>query len=255
MSRMNDKVALVTGAARGVGREDVLLLAREGAQVVITDLNVEAGQALALEIGDQALFVQHDIAEETDWDRVIAATVGRFGRLDVLVNNAAILQMGNIASTTLAQWRTMQRVNADGYFLGCRAAVKQMRAGGRGGSIVNMASLASLAGLSEFCAYSASKGAVAALTRSVAVYCKREGLNIRCNSVHPDGIRTPMLAEAFMKNGIDLQNLDAKAESLARLCEAQDVANAVLFLASDESRFINGVELRVDNGFLVSGDA
>lgn len=251
MNRVQGKVAIVTGGASGVGREDALLLAREGAKVVITDVNDVAGQAVAAEIGDAAIFVHHDIALEADWERVVAQTVAHFGRLDVLVNNAAILQVGSIESTSLEMWQKVQRINSDGYFLGCKAAVAQMKRNG-GGSIVNMSSLAGLAGMSGFCAYSASKGAVAALTRSVAAYCKASGYNIRCNSIHPDGIKTPMLAS--VADQIDPAALNITADPMARMCDPIDVANLVLFLASEESRFINGAELRIDNGYLMSGD-
>ena len=254
MKRMQDKVVLITGGGSGVGRADALLMAREGAKVVVTDLEDCAGQAVVAEIaalgGHAPLFLHQDIAEEADWQAVMAAVLARHGRLDGLVNNAAILQMASIEHTTLAMWRQVQRVNSDGYFLGCKYAIEAMKAGG-GGAIVNMSSLAALAGLGAFCAYSASKGAVSALTRSVAMHCKSQGLNIRCNSVHPDGIKTPMLGQALSDAGIT--DLRATAESMARLCEPEDVAQAVLFLASDESRFINGIELRVDNGFMIDG--
>ena len=181
----------------------------------------------------------------------MAVTVAQFGALDVLVNNAAILQIGSIEDTTLEMWQKVQRVNADGYFLGCKYAVLQMKANG-GGSIVNMSSLAGLAGMSGFAAYSASKGSVTALTRSVAAYCKGRGYNIRCNSIHPDGIKTPMFAS--VADQIDPKMLNITADAMARMCEPIDVANVVLFLASDESRFVNGAEIRVDNGYLMSGD-
>ena len=251
MNRVQNKVAIVTGGASGVGREDALLLAREGARVVITDVNEAAGRAVAAEIGDAALFMRHDIASEADWKSVVDSTVQRFGRLDVLVNNAAILQIGSIEDTTLEMWHKVQGVNADGYFLGCKYAVLQMKANG-GGSIVNMSSLAGLAGMSGFAAYSASKGSVTALTRSVAAYCKGRGYNIRCNSIHPDGIKTPMFAS--VADQIDPKMLNITADAMARMCEPIDVANVVLFLASDESRFVNGAEIRVDNGYLMSGD-
>ncbi|NDH52054.1 MAG: SDR family oxidoreductase [Betaproteobacteria bacterium] len=251
MDRVRGKVVLITGGASGVGREDALLMAREGATVIVTDVNDVAGQAVAAQIGDAANFIHHDIALEADWQRVMDTTVQRFGRLDVLVNNAAILQLGSIEDTTLAMWQQVQRVNADGYFLGCKYAVQQMKTNG-GGSIINMSSLAALAGMSAFAAYSASKGSVAALTRSVAAHCKGRGYNIRCNSIHPDGIKTPMLAGLFAQ--VDPATISASADASARLCEAVDVANVVLFLASDQSRFVNGAEIRVDNGYLMSGD-
>ncbi len=246
MGRVEGKVVLVTGAASGVGKENALLLAREGARVVLTDVNVEGVQAVAREVGSAALALRHDIASDDDWDSVMVATLKQFGRLDVLVNNAAILAMGSIEDTTLEAWQKMQRINADGYFLGCKYGVAALKE--QGGTIINMSSLAALAGLAHFCAYSASKGSVTALTRSVAAHCKQRGYKIRCNSVHPDGILTPMITSLMAT--IDPANITTQGDPMARMCLPQDIANLVLFLASDESRFINGSELRIDNGQL-----
>lgn len=246
--RLQGKVALITGAASGVGREDALLFAAEGARVVISDVSVESGQALADEIGEAALFVAHDIASESSWRQVIDKTLSRFGQLDVLVNNAAICPRASIESCTLAEWQRVMRINADGYFLGCQAGVATMKA--RGGSIVNMSSVAALGGMDTFAAYGASKGAVAALTRSVAVHCRKQRYRIRCNSVHPDGILTPLTAE-YYPAGVDMSRFTIDHDPLARMCLPRDVANMVLFLASDESRAISGSEMRVDSAQLV----
>ncbi|WP_137885786.1 glucose 1-dehydrogenase [Pseudomonas sp. 2FE] len=250
MKRVEGKVCIITGAASGVGREDALLLAREGAKVVLTDLNEEAGRQVAAEIGANALFIRHDIASEADWQNVIKLTLERFGRLDVLINNAAILALGSIEDTSLELWQKVQKINGDGYFLGCKYAVQAMKESG-GGSIVNMSSVAALGGMPMFCAYSASKGAVAAMTRSVALHCKQQGYRIRCNSVHPDGINTPMTQALTGGQPIPQETLDA--DPMNRMCAPQDIANVVLFLASNESRFINGAEIRVDNAQLISG--
>ena len=250
MSRVQGKVCLITGAASGVGREDALLLASQGARVVLTDLNEEAGRSVAAEIGDNALFVRQDIASEADWQLVIKCTLERFGRLDVLVNNAAILLLGNIEETSLEQWQRVQKINSDGYFLGCKYAISAMKEIG-GGSIVNMSSVAALGALPMFCAYSASKGAVAAMTRAIALHCKQQGYRIRVNSVHPDGINTPMTQALTGGQPIPQDVLDA--DPMNRMAAPRDIANVVLFLASDESRFINGAEIRVDNGQLISG--
>ncbi|WP_042883114.1 SDR family oxidoreductase [Cupriavidus necator] len=254
MSRRTEgKIAVVTGAASGVGKEDALLLAREGARVVLTDLNEEGGHALAREIGETALFVPHDIASEAGWQQVMARTEQHFGTPNVLVNNAAILMLGSVEDTTLEQWQRVMRINADGYFLGCKYGVAAMKAGG--GSIVNMSSVAALGGMGAFCAYSASKGAVAALTRAVAGHCKQNGYRVRCNSIHPDGILTPMTA-AFLPGGATaLPEEVGGAEPMQRMCHPRDVANLVLFLASDEARFINGAELRIDNAQTIMGVA
>lgn len=250
MKRVEGKVCIITGAASGVGREDALLLAREGAKVVLTDLNDEAGRQVAAEIGANALFIHQDIASEADWQNVIKVTLETFGRLDVLVNNAAILALGSIEDTSLELWQKVQKINGEGYFLGCKYAVQAMKESG-GGSIVNMSSVAALGGMPMFCAYSASKGAVAAMTRSVALHCKQQGYRIRCNSVHPDGINTPMTQALTGGQPIPQEALDQ--DPMNRMCAPQDIASVVLFLASDESRFINGAEIRVDNAQLISG--
>lgn len=248
--RVKDKVTIVTGAASGVGREDALLLAREGARVVLTDVNEDGGRAIAAEIGDAALFVRHDIASEADWQRVMQVTEASFGAPDILVNNAAILLMAGILDTTLEQWERLLRINAGGYFLGCKYGLAAMRA--RGGSIINMSSVAAIGGLPMFCAYSASKGAVTALTRNVASWCRANKVKVRCNSIHPDGIATPMLASVAMPIDLPPERL---AELGERMCDPKDVANLVLFLASDESRYINGAELRIDNAQMIMGVA
>ncbi|WP_166365305.1 glucose 1-dehydrogenase [Pseudomonas akapageensis] len=250
MQRVEGKVCIVTGAASGIGREDALLLAREGAKVVITDLNEEAGRQVAAEIGSNALFIRHDIASESDWQQVIKTTVQHFGRLDVLVNNAAILALGSIEDTTLELWQKVQKINGDGYFLGCKYAIEAMKETG-GGSIINMSSVAALGAMPMFCAYSASKGAVAAMTRSIALHCKQKGYRIRCNSVHPDGVNTPMTQALAGGQPIPQEVLDQ--DPMNRMCAPLDIANVVLFLAADESRFVNGAEIRVDNAQLISG--
>ncbi|BAU72875.1 glucose 1-dehydrogenase [Metapseudomonas furukawaii] len=250
MKRVEGKVCIVTGAASGAGREDALLLAGEGARVVLTDLNEEAGRQVAAEIGANAIFIRQDISSEADWQNVIKVTLETFGRLDVLVNNAGILALASIEDTSLELWQKVQRVNSDGYFLGCKYAIAAMKDSG-GGSIVNMSSVAALGGMPAFCAYSASKGAVAALTRAVALHCKQQGYRIRCNSVHPDGINTPMTQPLTGLQGVPQEVLDQDPKN--RMCAPRDIANLVLFLASDESRFINGSELRIDNAQTVSG--
>jgi len=255
MGRVSGKVAIVTGGASGVGKDDAILLVKEGAKVVLTDLNEKDGNAVAAQIGENALFVKHDISSEDGWKEVIARTEEKFGGVDILVNNAAILIAGTIEDTTLEDWQKIQRVNSDGYFLGCKYGYAAMRKRG-GGSIVNMSSMAGIGGVSSFCAYSASKGAVAALTRSIAAYSRFHHIPIRCNSIHPDGIKTPMvfnLPRDPKKPPTVREGNDAK-RLMARFCEPTDIANLVLFLASDESRFINGSEYRIDNGYLMWAD-
>ena len=246
--RVHGKVALVTGGAKGIGAASVRMLAAEGAQVLISDLDVEAGQALAAQIGPSASFVRHDVSSEEQWRQVIDQVRERYARLDVLVNNAGILIGGSIEQTTLADWHKMMRVNADSVFLGCRESLGLMKEGG--GSIINLSSIAALAARDDYLAYSASKGAVAALSRSVAAFCRRRKYRIRCNTLHPDGVLTDMTRGGFPE-GVDPNRLTIDSDPMNRMCLPEDVAASVLFLASDESRAINGVELRIDSGQMV----
>lgn len=249
--RVEGKVALVTGGASGVGREDVLLFAREGARVVLTDLNEEAGRALAAEVGTQATFLRQDVASEADWQAVMAHVLERHGGLDIVVNNAGILMPGTIEEATLDEWRRLMRINADSCFLGTKYGVLAMKE--RGGSIINMSSVSSWLPIASHAAYSATKAAVSALTRAAALHCRKSGYPIRVNSVHPDGIWTPMMQASAP--GVDPKYLlfDPKRNKGGRACTADKVANVVLFLASDEASHISGTEIRVDNAILGMG--
>lgn len=251
MERLNDKVVLVTGGASGVGREDVLLMAREGATVVLTDRNVDAGEALAKEVGDQAMFLRHDVSSEADWQAVMAAIEARFGRLDAVVNNAGILESASFEEATLEHWHRIQRINADSCFLGCKYGVLALKE--RGGSIVNMASVSSWLPVDGYAAYSASKAAVGAVTRAAALHCRKRGYPVRVNSVHPDGIYTPMMQASAP--GVDPKYMlfDPARNRGGRACMPNEIANVVLFLVSDESRFVSGAEIRVDNAILGMG--
>jgi len=247
--RLEDKVAIVTGAASGIGRGCAELLAREGARVVLTDVNEELGREVAKAIGGDAVFVRHDVSDEQSWRAVIDATLARFGRLDVLVNNAGIILVADVESTTVEQWRRVMAVNAEGVFLGCKHAIPVMRESG-GGSIINLSSAAGLVGTPPFAAYSASKGAVRILTKTVAAHCRAKGDGIRCNSLHPGGIDTPMVAAITRapRGGLrDIEDLAAPGRAVGYGNPA-DIAYLFLYLASDESRFMTGSELAIDGG-------
>ena len=249
MGRVAGKVVMVTGAASGLGRAQATLLAREGASVVATDVNEAGGAALAQELGAPACFLRHDVRDEASWERAMAETLRRFGRLDALVNNAGIVVIATIEDTTLEQWRAVQAVNADGVFLGCKHAIPALRQAG-GGSIVNLSSAAALVGTPAFAAYAASKGAVRSLSKTVAVHCNQRGDAIRCNSIHPGGIETPMLqglgALAAKAAPLALELL-AK-QTIARVGKPEDVAELVLYLVSDASDLVNGAEIAIDAG-------
>ncbi len=248
--RVEGKIALVTGGASGVGRATVELMVKEGAQVVFTDLNVEAGEALAASVGEKAVFMRQDAASAADWDAVMAMVRARFGRLDILVNNAGILLKGSIEDATLDDWQRLMRVNADSVFLGCKAGLALIKESGDGGSIINMSSIAGIAAKDDYAAYGASKAAISGLTRAVAAHCRRAKYRIRCNSIHPDGVMTPMTAGSYPK-GLDPARITIDGDPMNRACLPEDVAAAILFLADDASRAVNGIELRVDSGQFV----
>ena len=251
--RVAGKVALVTGAASGLGAETARRLAREGAQVVLSDRNHELGAEIALEItgdGGDAFFVPHDVALEADWQAVIAATLARYGKLDVLINNAGIASNGGELMThTFADWRTMMSINLDGVFLGVRYGGEAIAAGGRGGSIVNLSSILGKVGFPGAAAYCASKGGVLLLTKAAAL--EWAPLNIRVNSVHPGFIETPMVANAIheSENANEMRDQLIAAHALGRLGMPREIADAMIFLASDESSFMTGAELVIDGGY------
>ena len=251
MGQVANKVALVTGGASGVGRETVLLLLQEGARVAFSDVNVEAGQALAAECGREALFIRHDVSQAVDWAAAVASTQQHFGPLDILVNNAGILVPGNIETATLAQFRQLMQVNADSVFLGCQHGLAAMKE--CGGSIVNMSSVSSWMPIENYVGYSASKAAVAAITRAAALYCRKQGWPVRINSLHPDGIYTPMMQASAPGVPANYMLFDPKKNPKGRAIMPDKIAQVILFLASDASQAINGAEIRADSAILGMG--
>jgi NAD(P)-dependent dehydrogenase (short-subunit alcohol dehydrogenase family) len=252
-ARVRGKTALVTGAAQGIGQAAAVALAREGARVLLTDLNGEsalaAARAIDAEIGGGTAFaIRHDVTSELDWKAAIAYADGALGSLSVLVNNAGIAQVGSVEDLSLEEWRRRMSVNADNVFLGCKYALPLMREH-QPGSIINLSSIAGLIASHNFAVYNASKAAVWLLSKSVALHCARNDWNIRCNSVHPTFIRTPILDSLVGERdeATVLAKL-ARQVPLGRLGEADDVANGIVYLASDESRFMTGAELKLDGG-------
>ena len=256
MGRLDGKVAIVTGAAKGLGEADARIMAREGARVILTDVDEANGARVAAEIGAGARFVHQDVRDEDGWRALIADVMAEEGRLNILVNNAGVVEAGHIENTSAEDWRFVMAVSADGTFFGCKHAIPAMRASG-GGSIINMASVASIDGHAAVTAYCAAKGAVESLTRAVAVHCAATKTPVRCNSIHPAGMDTPMvrgmgqkLADAGMAPPLPVSN--TPSASAASLGSPDDIANAVLFLASDDSRFVSGQRLVVDNTLTVT---
>jgi 3(or 17)beta-hydroxysteroid dehydrogenase len=248
MGRVADKVVIVTGGASGIGEAEARMLAREGARVVVTDINPEAGRAVAKSI--DALFVEQDVAEEATWPALIEQVCDEFGRLDGLVNNAGIAVIASVETTSTEIWRKVLAIHLDATFFGCKFAIPAMRKSG-GGSIVNTSSTAALRGIGPYLAYSAAKGGIRSLTKSVAHHCKLSGYGIRCNSIHPGGIDTPLLRGAtdITSGREDVDPEEAERQrALLDLGQPDDVANLVLYLMSDESRHVNAAELVIDNG-------
>ena len=247
MGRVDDKVVIVTGAASGLGAADARLLAAHGAKVVMTDINETAGNAIAKEI--DASFVRQDVADEAGWARLVQDVKRRYGRLDGLVNNAGVAIAATIENTSTEAWRRTLAIHLDATFFGCKYAIEAMK--GTGGSIVNMSSTAALVGIANFLAYSAAKGGIRSMTKSIAIHCRTQKYGIRCNSVHPGSISTPMVHAALEQlSGLKLmEQPDPEAMRLQLgIGEPNDVAYMVLYLISDESKHITGAEMVVDNG-------
>ena len=244
--RLQGKVAIITGAARGQGAEEARMFAKEGAKVVLADVTDQEGTAVAAEIaemGGDALYVHLDVTNEDEWDAAVQSAVASFGKLDILVNNAGIWRRGHVLETSSDQWDDIMDVNAKGVFLGTKAAIPEMRKAG-GGSVVNISSTAGLVGSKTSAAYSASKGAVRIFTKSTAVQYAAEG--IRANSIHPGPIDTDMGDQVWPDAASKVASVTRTA--LNRMGTPEDIAYGALYLASDESSFVTGSELVIDGG-------
>lgn len=244
MGRVEGKVAVVTGAASGIGLAASVRLAEEGATVVMADIDESAGRSAAAGIPG-ARFAPLDVTSEAAWERFIDAVIADHGRLDVLFNSAGIVELASIEQTTEELWRRINAVGTDGTFFGCKHALRVMKAA-RSGSIINMCSTASMLGGPQIFAYAASKSAIRGMTMSIATLSVQKGYGVRCNSIHPGNIGTPML------EGVRRTVRETNPGALAGMDrvwvgEPRDVANMVLFLASDESRAVNGAAMVVDN--------
>jgi NAD(P)-dependent dehydrogenase (short-subunit alcohol dehydrogenase family) len=253
MERVKGKTALVTGAASGIGRAIALMLAQHGADVIVADINPDAGEELADEInadGGKAFFQLLNVSNESDWAKASEVIRDRCGKLDVLVNNAGVTERGNTEDITLDDWKAVIEVNLHGVFLGTQAGIALMKGAG-GGSIINISSIEGMIGDADLSAYTASKGGVRSFTKSSALLCAREGYKIRINAINPGVIRTALL-DAHLENFEDPQEEYQRLASkhpIGFLGSPDDVAYGVLYLASDESGFVTGSEVVIDGGY------
>jgi NAD(P)-dependent dehydrogenase (short-subunit alcohol dehydrogenase family) len=247
--RLNGKVAIVTGAAHGIGRAAALRFAQEGASVVITDIDHDGAGELAATItatGGRAIGLRHDVSRELEWIDVANAALERFASVDVLLNNAGIFVLKALADTTLDEWERLMSINVTGVFLGMKHVMPLMARAGKG-SVINVSSVAGLVGSPRSTMYSASKGAVRAMTKGAAL--EYAGRGVRVNSIHPGLVDTSMAEYAASTAGRSKQELGQVMSPMGRLGTVEDVSNLALFLATDESSYMNGAELVLDGGF------
>ncbi len=259
--RLAGKVALITGAAQGIGKACAEIFVKEGAFVFVTDINDDLGKTTALAIGSQAQYFHLDVENKSDWDAVMQQVIKEKKHLDILINNAGItgfqdgFGLQDPENASLDSWRKVHAVNSDGVFLGCQKAIQHMKESK--GSIVNISSRSGMVGIPGAASYAASKAAVRNHTKSVALYCCEKGYDIRCNSIHPAAILTPMWEPMLGSEAEREEKLAmiAKDIPMHRLGTPEDVAYAALFLACDESKYITGIELTVDGGILAGSSA
>lgn len=252
--RLQDKIALITGAGAGLGEATARRFAEEGATVILTDMNGDNALRVAAEIsaiGGRAVGRLQDVTNEAAWDQMVDDIVAEYGQLSVLVNNAGIALPATVEDATLDDWRKVQAVNMEGVFMGCRAAIKAMKKSS--GSIINISSIEGIVGEANTAAYNASKGGVRIFTKSVALHCASQGYPIRANSLHPGFILTAMVEEGIASlpeaARLDLQDRLGRDIPFGTMGEPLDIANGCLFLASDESKYMTGSELIIDGGY------
>ena len=250
--RVAGKVALVTGGGSGIGRASSLTLAREGATVVVTDLNGDSAAetvSLVLQAGGKARSMAHDTTDETVWQAVVASIRATEKRLDIVLNNAGVGGGGKLLKdTSLEDWRFVNGANVEGVYMGTKYGIELMEEAGNGGSIINISSIYGKVGAVGSVSYNASKGAVCVMSKGAALECGQAGNGVRVNTIHPGFIFTGMTEGRLQRN--DFRDWALKRTPIGRIGEAQDIANGVLYLASDESSFVTGTELVIDGGFL-----
>ncbi len=261
MKRLENKIALITGASRGIGKAIAEIFHKEGAVVILTDIRNEEGEKLAESLGEKSDYFPLNVKEEKEWSEVSLYIKIKYGKLDILVNNAGITGFLETSgpfdaeNVDLNSWEEVHRVNANGVMLGCKYAIKLMKE--HGGSIINISSRSGIVGIPAAVAYASSKASVRNHTKSVALYCAEKGYKIRCNSVHPAAIMTP-LWDAMLGSGEERKKMIGKIEAgipLGHFGTPEDVAYGVLYLASDESKYVTGIELTIDGGILAGSEA
>lgn len=261
MQRLSNKTALITGAARGIGQSIATLFHAEGATVILTDIRDEDGQRIAKQLGERAHYLHLDVGIEAEWQAATDYVRQHFGQLHILVNNAGITGFLETAGpfdpehSDLDTWDTVHRVNATGTMLGCKYGIALMKA--EGGSIINISSRSGIVGIPGAVAYASSKAAVRNHTKSVALYCAEKKYRIRCNSIHPAAIMTPMW-DAMLGTGQQREQIIKSVEAgipLGKFGKPEDVAYAALYLASEESKYVTGTELHIDGGILAGSEA
>jgi len=259
--RLKDKIALITGSARGIGKSSAELFHKEGAIVIVSDIRDEEGSVVAERLKTNVDYLHLDVGSEESWISASAYITQKYGRLDILVNNAGITGFLETAGaldaedSDLKSWNEVHKVNATGVMLGCKYAIKLMK--DRGGSIVNISSRSGIVGIPGAVAYASSKAAVRNHTKSVALFCTEKGYDIRCNSIHPAAIMTPMWDAVLGEGEQRRQAIDdiERGIPMGRFGEPIDVAYGILYLASDESKYVTGTEMTIDGGILAGGDA
>lgn len=255
MERLKNKVALITGAAMGIGEADAKLFAKEGAKVVIVDINERQGTMVAdwiMKNGGEAIFLKLDVTKEDEWKKVISETVKTYGKLNILVNNAGVSLGKNIEETTIEDWNWVMDINSTGIFLGTKSAIIVMKENGENCSIINRSSIDGQVGESGLAAYCASKGSVKLLTKAAALHCGQQGYKIRINSVHPGYIHTTLTEKEAADSGLTEDEYFAnvgKLHPIGYIGRPIDIAYGDLYLASDESIFVTGSELTIDGGW------